>query len=153
MNHGIENSVKKLIEPVVEEMGFELVEVEYLQAHGDWVLRLYVDKPGGITIGEITRVSREAGTILDVEDIIRGGYSMEVSSPGLDRPLVKPEHFTRAIGKSASIRTKTPVDGRKRFKGLIEGFSDGTLTFVDTDSKSYKIEISNIDKARLTIDI
>lgn len=153
MNLGIENSIKKLIEPVVEEMGFELVEVEYLQAHGAWVLRLYVDKPGGISIDEITRVSREAGTILDVEDIITGGYSLEVSSPGLERPLVKPEHFTRAIGKRARIRTKAPIEGRKIFNGLIEGFSDGTLTFVDTESKSYKIDIENIDKARLSADI
>ena len=70
MNIGIENSIKALIEPVVDDMGFELVEVEYLQAYGRWVLRLYVDKPGGIGIDEITRVSREVSTILDVEDLI-----------------------------------------------------------------------------------
>ncbi len=153
VNIGIENSIKALIEPVVDDMGFELVEVEYLQAYGSWVLRLYVDKPGGIGIDEITRVSREVSTILDVEDIanLKGTYSLEVSSPGLDRPLVKPEHFTLAIGKRARIRTKAPVGGQKNFKGVIESFSDNIITIVDDEEKNFKIEIDNIDKARLEV--
>ena len=151
VNIGIENSIRALIEPVVDDMGFELVEVEYLQAYGSWVLRLYVDKPGGIGIDEITRVSREAGTILDVEDIIKGAYSLEVSSPGLDRPLVKPEHFTQSIGKRARVRTKTLTCGRKNFKGEIVSFSDGVLLIVDDEQNSFKIDIDNIDKARLEV--
>ncbi|MBE9532340.1 MAG: ribosome maturation factor RimP [Proteobacteria bacterium] len=151
VNIGIENSIKALVEPVVEDMGFELVEVEYLQAYGSWVLRLYVDKPGGIGIDDITRVSREVNTILDVEDTIKGAYSLEVSSPGLDRPLVKPEHFTSVIGKRARIRTKALVDGRKNFKGEITGFSDGVVTIDDDEENSFKIDIENIDKARLEV--
>lgn len=151
MDFDIENRVRELVEPVVEDLGFELVQVEYVQAHGGWVLRLFVDKPGGITIAEITLVSREAGTLLDVEDFMPKRYSLEVSSPGLERPLVKPEHFLGAVGKLARIRTKAPVDGRKNFKGTIEAFSEGIVSMTDTEDNIYRIEIENIDKARLEV--
>jgi ribosome maturation factor RimP len=151
MDFDIENRVKGLIEPVVLDLGFELVQVEYVQAYGSWVLRLYIDKPGGITIEEITRVSRETSTLLDVEDFMPKRYSLEVSSPGLDRPLVKPEHFLAEIGKLAQIKTKAPVDGRKKFKGVIESFADGQVTVKDNEDNIFIIDIENIDKARLEI--
>ena len=152
MDFDIENRVKGLIEPVVEDLGFELVHVEYAQAQGGWVLRLYVDKPGGINIDEITRVSREASTLLDVEDFMDKRYSLEVSSPGLDRPLAKPEHFEKALGKLASIKTKVPIDGRKRFKGSIDDCSNGKITITDNEENTFVIEIENIDKAKLSLD-
>jgi len=149
MDFDIENRVRALVEPVVEALGFELVEVEYVQAHGGWVLRLFIDKPGGITIDEITRLSREAGPLLDIEDFMPKRYSLEVSSPGLDRPLVKPEHFLAAIGKPARIKTRLPIDGRKNFKGTIEAFAEGCVTLTDAEANKYMIDIENIDKARL----
>ena len=149
MDFDIENRVRELVEPVVIDLGFELVDAEFVQAHGGWVLRLYIDKPGGITIDEITRVSREASTLLDVEDFMPGRYSLEVSSPGLERPLVKPEHFLAAIGKSARIKTRAPIDGRKNFKGTIEACAEGSVTLKDTEDNIYEIELEDIDKARL----
>ena len=151
MDFDIENRVKVLVEPVVLDLGFELVDVEYVQAHGTWVLRLFVDKPDGITIDEITLVSREAGALLDIEDFMPKKYSLEVSSPGLERPLVKPEHFLSAVGKLAKIKTRAPVDGRKNFKGTIDAFVDGSVTLTDNEGNSYGIEIGNIDKARLEV--
>lgn len=149
MSRDIEYKLIELLEPMVEDNGAELLDVLYLQEHGRWVLRLYVDTPGGITIGEVTDITREAGPILDVEDIIPHSYSLEVSSPGPDRPLRKPEHFTLATGHMAKIRLKEPMDGRKNFKAVIDGFEDGTLLVTDTAGEGFKLDFDNIDRANL----
>ena len=153
MLSGLAEKISVLIEPVVVDAGAELVDVVYLSEHGRWVLRVYVDKDGGINIDEISRISREISSLLDVEDIIERRYSLEVSSPGLDRPLTKPEHFRRVIGKDLRLRTVEPIEGRRNFKGTLEGFSGDKLTIKDSDGLSFEVEFGNIDRARLDVAI
>ncbi len=149
MSRDIENKIIALLEPMVEDCGAELLDVLFLQEDGRWVLRLYVDTPAGITIGKVTKITREAGPILEEEDVISQGYSLEVSSPGPERPLRKPGHFTSAIGHMAKIKLKEPMDGRKNFKAVIDGFEDGTLTVTDTAGEGFRLDFENIDRANL----
>jgi ribosome maturation factor RimP len=102
--HLITKKVADLVDPILGELGFELVDVEYLSKHGRWVLRLYIDKEGGVTIDDCALVSREIGDLIDVKDIIRHEYVLEVSSPGLNRPLKKEKDFVWAIGKKIKLR-------------------------------------------------
>ncbi len=145
------NAVRTLVEPVLEDMDKELVHVEYLREQGGWVLRLYVDKMGsmGITLDELARVNREVGVLLDVEDIISGSYRLEVSSPGLDRPLGKIEDCDRFAGKSAFVVTREFVDGKRRFRGILQGAVDGSLVVEEKDGSIHKIPWGVVKKANL----
>lgn len=145
--------VRTLSKPVAEELGLELVDVEFTTDRAGRILRVYIDRPGGVNIDDCTRLSRELGMILDVEDVIDFNYSLEVSSPGLDRPLVREKDFFAAIGKKVKLRTKQPVDGRRSFKVVVERVAQGTVTVVDSDGESCQIEIANILKARRVIEI
>ena len=150
---GIEEKISSLAEPVAESMGLELVDVEYTMDRGSRVLRIYIDKPGGVNVDDCGEFSREFSTILDVEDPTPVNYNLEVSSPGLDRPLVKEKDFVRFVGQRARIRTKTPVDGRKNFHATIEGASDGRVTVLDFDGKRFVLDLAQIDKARLEVEL
>ena len=143
--------VSDVIQPVIDEQGLELVDVVYTPEHGRWVLRVFIDKPGGVTLGDCTTVSREIGTILDVEDIIPHSYSLEVSSPGLDRPLTKERDFLRYRGQKVRIRTREPVEGRRNFRATIDGVEDGAVIVTDASGKTWRIELLNIDRARLEV--
>ena len=114
-----EHRAEALLQPIVEQFGFELVDVEYVKEGGTWYLRGYVDKPGGITINDCEAVSRQFSDRMDEEDFIPDSYVMEISSPGLDRPLKKPKDFERSIGKEVEIRTYRPVDHCKEFVGTL----------------------------------
>ncbi len=138
--------VKELAEPVVDELGLELVDVVYATESGRRILRVIIDGPGGVTIDDCTMVSRELGTLLDVES-----YSLEVSSPGLDRPLVREKDFRNAVGKKIRLRTKEPLDGRRNFRAVLVGVGDDSVTLEDSEGRLWKIELSNIDKARLEV--
>ncbi|MBR2764708.1 MAG: ribosome maturation factor RimP, partial [Blautia sp.] len=107
----IERQAEVLLRPIVEEYGFELVDVEYVREGGTWYLRGYIDKPGGITVNDCEQVSRVFSDRLDEKDFIEDSYVMEISSPGLDRPLKKPVDFERGMGKDVEVRTYRPVDG------------------------------------------
>ena len=98
--------ISYLVEPLIDEMGFELVDIEYLSERGRWVLRIYADKKGGITLDDCARVSRELGDFIDVKDVIQHEYVLEVSSPGLNRPLKKEKDFLRAVGKKVKVKSK-----------------------------------------------
>jgi ribosome maturation factor RimP len=141
--------VEAVVRPILDGYGFEWVDAEYLSEQSRWVLRLYIDKPGGITLDDISLVSREASSILDVEDVIPHRYVLEVSSPGLARPLAKPAHFERALGKRASIKARTPLDGRRNFKAVIDSVSGDAVNVTDFDGKKFSIRFDNIAKARL----
>jgi ribosome maturation factor RimP len=123
----VKREVNRLIEPIIDEMGFELVNVEYLSEHGRWVLRVYVDEEGGITLDDCARVSREIGNLIDVQDIVPHEYVLEVSSPGLNRPLVREKDFERAVGKKVKLQMVNAVDERRNFTGYLKAFEDGTL--------------------------
>lgn len=126
-NENTAGKVASLVDPILQEMGFEMVDVEFLHSQGKWVLRLTIDKEGGVTIDDCAKVSRELGDLIDVKDIVRQRYFFEVSSPGLDRPLKKEKDLLRAQGKKIKVRMKTPIQGRRNYSGLLTDFRDGTL--------------------------
>lgn len=150
---GLVEKVASLAAPVAEGLGLELVDVEYAVEQGTKVLRIYIDKPGGVSIDDCTDVSREMGTILDVEDLIHERYSLEVSSPGLDRKLTKEKDFIKYAGKKVKIITKEAIEGRKNFKAAIIGAGGGMVSVKDSDGRTWSIALVNIEKARLVVEI
>lgn len=144
--------VQALLEPLVENLGYELVCLELAGAGNNTLLRIYIDVPqaveSGIGLEDCERVSREVSATLDVADVISSSYRLEVSSPGLDRPLVKPEHFRRFAGKAARIQTRVAIDGRRRFAGQLLGIEDGTVV-MEVDGASFRLPLGQIEKARL----
>ena len=140
-----------LVRPLVEDLGFEFVGLEYSSNPKNPVLVLYIDKPGGIAVEDCEKASREVASLLDVEDPIPGHYVLEVSSPGLDRPLFSPQQFERFIGEQAQISLFAPIDGRRKFKGRILGVEDDRIN-IDQDGVEVTLEHGNIAKARLVPD-
>jgi ribosome maturation factor RimP len=147
-NRSILSAVTELLEPALEGMGYELVEVEYLCERGRWVLRLYIDQGKGITVDDCAAVSREMGDVLDSRDLIPHGYVLEVSSPGLNRPLRKEKDFEKRIGRKIRVRMAAPVEGRRNFVGTLTGIRDGTLS-LDVDRQSFSLPVSEVEKAHL----
>ena len=157
------NDIASLLAPTVESMGLELLGVEYLPAPGGALLRLYIDVPAGeadgangdaprtVGIEDCEAVSREVSAQLDVEDPISGNYTLEVSSPGLDRPLFTLDHYRRFTGETAKVAMRLPQDGRRRLTGRIVSIEDGNITF-DVDGNPIVVAFDNIDKARLVPD-
>ncbi len=142
------NHLRELLEPAVESLGYELLLLEQTRVDGDEVLRVYIDAPGGILLEDCEQVSRQISLILDLEDPIRGAYSLEVSSPGADRPLVRAEHFRAVIGEQVRVRTFDYVLGRRRFKGRLLEVDDEQLV-VEVDGEEYAIPLAGIETARL----
>ena len=140
--------VNRLIEPILDEMGFELVDTEYLSEHGKWVLRIYVDRQGGVTLDDCVHVSREIGDLIDVKDIVPTQYVLEVSSPGLNRPLKKEKDFLKAIGKKVKVKMDHPVLDRRNFTGYLKAFQDGML-YVEISNKVVSLPLQNVKKANL----
>ena len=120
--------VAQLAAPVVEQCGCTLWDVEYVKEAGEWFLRLYIDKEGGVGIEDCEAVSRPVSDLLDEADPIQSGYTFEVSSAGLDRTLRKPEHFASCMGQQVDVRLYRPVDGRKEYTGSLTGYEDGDVT-------------------------
>jgi ribosome maturation factor RimP len=135
-----------LMEPVVIGLGYELVGVEF-DAHLR-VLRVYIDKDGGVGLDDCTRVSHQLSGVLNVEDPVPGNYQLEVSSPGLDRPLFTPEHFQRFVGSLVRLQSVRPLDGRRRFKGRLT-FADDRAIKVTEDGNEYLIPLDVVEKARV----
>jgi len=136
----------RLVEPVVEGLGYELVGLEF-DSRGR-ILRVYIDRAGGISLDDCTRVSHQLSGLLDVEDPIPGEYQLEISSPGMDRPLFTLEHFQRFVGSRARLQLLRMVDGRRRFKGRLTAV-DGAVVVVQEDGTDYRIPLEAIEKARL----
>jgi ribosome maturation factor RimP len=143
--------VSLLIEPILDEMEIELVDVEYLSEGGRWILRIYVDRDGGITLDDCVRVSREIEDLIDVRDLFRQPYVLEVSSPGLNRPLKKEKDFVNAVGKDVNIRMAVPLDGRRNFKGKLQSFEDGLLCVTASDDR-FLLPYRGVEKANLVYD-
>jgi ribosome maturation factor RimP len=143
--------VSLLIEPILDEMEIELVDVEYLSEGGRWVLRIYVDREGGITLDDCARVSREIEDLIEVKDFFRQPYVLEVSSPGLNRRLKKEKDFARAVGKNVAIRLAAPLDGRRNFKGNLESFVDGVLC-VAVNNDRFFLPYGGVENANLIYD-
>lgn len=136
------------LEDDLARFGYELVEVEYGREDVGEVLRLYVDNDTGITIDDCVDVSRFVSPVLDKEDYIPQAYNLEVSSPGIDRPIRKVNDFERFRGERIKLETVTPIGGRKRYTGTLEGIQDGLIT-VTCDGDAHAIHIENVKKAKL----
>ncbi len=146
------NQLTPIVEPVVTGQGYELVDVEFKNEMGGWILRVYIDKPGaeaGVGLDDCAQVSRELSAVLDVEDVIPGHYSLEVSSPGLNRPLKKEADFARFVGKKAKIRTRHPVgESRRNFSGTLMGVSEGKVK-IDVGDQVCEVPVDDVEKANL----
>jgi ribosome maturation factor RimP len=141
-----------LLAPIVADMGLECLGVEYSPSHGNGLVRVYIEASGrAVTVDDCEAVSRQVSATLDVHDPVQGRYTLEVSSPGLDRPLYTPEQFARFIGNPAKVEVNLPIAGRRRFQGPIRGV-EGDTVVLDQDGADVRIAGDNIHKARLVPD-
>ncbi|MEE0738465.1 MAG: ribosome maturation factor RimP [Lachnospiraceae bacterium] len=147
-----EQKTEEILLPIVEEYGFELVDVEYVKEGGTWYLRTYIDKEGGISIDDCEKVSRRLSDILDEKDYIDDTYIMEVSSPGLGRPLKKEKDFKRSLGKEVDIRTYRMIDKQKEFTGILKDYDKDTVTIELDDETLKTFEKGDIALIRLAFD-
>ncbi len=147
-----ERKAEALLAPIVEASGFELVDVEYVKEAGNWYLRGYIDKPGGITVNDCETVSREFSDRLDEEDFIEDSYIMEISSPGLDRPLKKDRDFARSVGKAVEIRTYRPLEKQKEFCGVLTAYDSNSVT-IDEEGTARTFDKKDIALIRLYIEL
>jgi len=143
-----EQKMAEMLRPAVEMVGKELLGVEFVSAGKHSILRLFIDHEDGINVDDCAEVSRQVSAILDVEDPISSEYNLEVSSPGLDRPLFELAHFQAVIGETINVRLSMPLNGRRKFKGVLEAIENDTL-IVSVDGQDYELVISNVDKANL----
>lgn len=144
--------VEELIKPLVEAQGLELVEVEFTQPRrGRANLRIFLDRPGGITLDEITRISRVVGNLLDVHDLIGPSYNLEVSSPGLTRELKKPKDYQRYAGRLVRLTTRRPVGGRQVHRGILKGLEEENIVCMEVAGEVRRIPLAEVAKARLDL--
>jgi ribosome maturation factor RimP len=142
--------VEEMIQPYLNEQGFELVDIEYVKEGSNWFLRVYVDKEGGIDIDDCVLISEKLSAKLDENDPIPTIYFLEVSSPGAERPLKKPEDVTKAVGKNVFVTTYEPVNGLKEFEGKLLSFDDEELV-IEAGKKQHAISYDKVASARLAI--
>ena len=147
-----EQKAEELILPIVEQHKFELVDVEYVKEAGTWYLRIYIDKEGGITIDDCETVSRAFSDLLDEKDFIEDAYILEVSSPGLGRPLKKDKDFERSLGMEIEIRTYRPVQHQKEFTGLLKAYDKKSITIETENHESMEFDRGDVALVRLALD-
>lgn len=140
--------LQAIIEPAVTALGFELIGIEHLSQGRHSLLRIYIDHEDGIDVEDCAEVSRQVSGVLDVEDPIKGEYTLEVSSPGVDRPLFSEAHFQQYSGSLAEIRLRAPLEGRRKFKGRMHGVEDGKV-LIEVDGVEYAVPLDGIEKANL----
>ena len=143
----IKEQIEELAESLVTSEGMELVDLEYRLEGKRWILRLFIDKPGGVTVDDCACISRQFGDYLDVKDIIPQAYLLEVSSPGLNRRIRKKEDFSRFVGRKVRLHLRSPVEGRRKVVGNLEGIENETV--IVTAEDRWKVPLENIDKANL----
>ncbi len=148
----VSQSVRELVLPIVENANIELVDIEYKKEGKDWFLRVFLDKQNGITVEDCKKISRQIEDIIEVEDLIPNRYYLEVSSPGLDRPLKKESDFLRYLGKSIQVSLFSPIQEKRKFTGVIQDFKESAL-FLDVGEETISIPIDNIASAKLEIKI
>lgn len=143
-------AVESFARPVLDDMGLELVEVQFRRESAGWLLRLFIDREDGVNVDDCASVSRQISAYLEVEDLIEHAYSLEVSSPGLERPLKKKEDFVRFTGRKARIKLKEPIDGQRVFFGLLGAVDENTITLL-VDGQQMKIDLDVVARARLSL--
>ena len=148
----LEKAVLEVLHPIVEENSCELVDIKYLRESGGRVLRIYLDKEGGVTVDDCANVSRELGVVLDAYDIIPHSYALEVSSPGLRRPLNTQSDYERFKGRKVKIKTTDPIEDRRVFSGTLLGMR-GEMILVEVDGRPYSVPFGSVSRANLEIDL
>lgn len=147
-----EQKTEELLLPLLSQHEFELVDVEYVKEGGSWYLRAYIDKPGGITVDDCEVVSRILSDLLDEKDYIEESYILEVSSPGLGRPLKKDKDFARSIGEEIEIRTFRPIHHQKEFTGILKSYDKEKIVVEMEDEEQMEFDRSEIALVRLAFD-
>jgi ribosome maturation factor RimP len=147
-----ERKTEEILIPIIEANNFELVDVEYVKEGANWYLRAYIDKEGGITVDDCEVVSRALGEVLDKEDFIDGAYILEVSSPGLGRPLKKERDFERSLGDEVEVRTYKAIDKQKEFIGILKAYDKNNITLEFEDETEMTISRADIALIRLAFD-
>jgi len=143
--------VRQVVEPILQSQGFELVDVEYRREPPGWVLRIYLDREGGVTLDDCAEVSGEIGAVLEVKDLLSNRYVLEVSSPGLTRPLKKREDFNKFSNRLVKIKLFEPLEGQKNFKGTLLGL-EGEKVRLEIGGRIYELPLQRIAKANLEIE-
>lgn len=144
----VQDKLYEIITPVVEGLGYELVGIEYLPQGKHSLLRIYIDQESGITLDDCEKVSRQVSAVLDVEDPVSNHYNLEISSPGTDRPLFVEEHYVRFSENPVFVRMSFPVDGRRKFEGMLKGVEAGDV-LVEIGEELFRLPLSQIEKAHL----
>ena len=147
-----EQKAEAILTPIVESKGFELVDVEYVKEAGTWYLRAYIDKEGGIAVDDCEVISRKLSDWLDKEDFIDDSYILEVSSPGLGRPLKKEKDYVRSMGREVEVRLYKAIDRQKEFTGTLSAYDDKTVTLTMEDGSEAVFEKADIALIRLALD-
>ena len=150
MQEAVASKIEEIARRVAESEGMEVVEVEVKGGGQHRFVRISIDKPAGVTHGDCELVSQQVGTILDVEDVVPGGrYTLEVSSPGVERKLIKPEDYLRFQGKKAKITLRDPIEGRRNWDGTLTGFDNGEVTLETQPGKTVRFPFDQVRKAHL----
>jgi ribosome maturation factor RimP len=149
MREPVASKIEEVAQRVAQSEGLELVEVEVKGGGNSRFVRIAIDKPDGVTHGDCELVSQQVGTILDVEDLVPGHYTLEVSSPGVERKLIKPQDYERFQGRKARISLRDAVDGRKNWEGILAGFADGAVMMEIEPGQTRQFPFEQIQKANL----
>ncbi len=142
------DELRELLEPTIERLGYEIIDLEVRLGAGNGLVRLFIDKPDGVDLDDCEKVSLAVSALLDVEDPVPGNYNLEVSSPGMDRKLTKPAHFQRFAGETVKVQMRFPIEGRRRFRGTLVSSDDENIV-VEVDGQSHSLPLKTIDTARL----
>ncbi|MDH5599780.1 MAG: ribosome maturation factor RimP [Gammaproteobacteria bacterium] len=149
-----QDKLTQMLRPAVEGVGYELVGIEHLPMGKNTVLRIYIDSPDGITVNDCSRVSHQVSGVLDVEEPIKGQFTLEVSSPGIDRPLFSLEQFAQFIGSKVKLRLYHAIDGRRKLTGMIDSVEGEDLTIREMDTGDcLQLHMDDIDRANIISDI
>jgi ribosome maturation factor RimP len=143
-----ENEIEKLLTPAVQSLDCEIWGVEFLSQGRHSKLRLYIDRTEGVSVDDCAKVSRLVGDVLDVEELLTGGYTLEVSSPGMDRILFKPSQFEASVGETIDVRLNFPFEGRKRIEGVLTGLDDDEA-IVQVEEDEFLLPLENVARARI----
>jgi ribosome maturation factor RimP len=149
----LNEQIDQLTAPVLQEHGAELVDLQFIHEHGQWVLRFFLDKPGGITLGDCATISEHIGRTLDATDVIKQRYSLEVSSPGINRPLKKESDYQRFLGERVDVTLYAPLNGRRHFKGTLQSVNAGVVIVQEAPQQEHTLPLADVAKARLDPEI
>ena len=145
--------IEQTVVPVLQDHGAELVDAQFVHEHGQWVLRFFIDKPRGVTLGDCAAISELIGPLLDAADVIKQQYSLEVSSPGINRPLKKESDYQRFIGERVDVTLYAPLNGRRHFKGTLQSVQPGFAVVQEAPEQVFLLPLEDVAKAHLDPEI